>query len=97
MDEEALENQAYQAKRIEQLGFMNEAHFREFLFQATQGLNFSVDQFSNRLGVLALACDFERTIKLLWAFKDVFEFAAMSWRMHEAKQKALAEQDVNDG
>jgi hypothetical protein len=91
MDDETVENLLYPAKLVQGLGFESLEHFQEFRDNAFMGALESQDSFVRALACCLEVADLKRAVKLVWAFKQEFEFAAMAWKMHEARQKAQTE------
>lgn len=90
MDDEQIEDLLYPAKLAKDLGFQSLEHFKEFKQNAQEGAIHGDSSFIHFLGKALLYADTKEAIRLIWAFKDDFEWCAMAWRMHEAKQKATS-------
>jgi hypothetical protein len=92
MEDEQIEEQLYSAKLVEGLGFQSLEHYEQFEFHAIHGSINSQDLFIKALGEALNVSDLKQSIRLVWAFKEEFEFAAMAWKMHEARVRAGKEE-----
>lgn len=91
MNDKQAEMTITQQRLLDGMGFQSLEHFEEFKSNAINGSVECQDQFIQGIGTALHYADLKRSIRLVWAFKEDFDFAAMAWRMAEAKRKATSE------
>lgn len=90
-DDEEIENQLYEAKRLEQSGFMNAEHYKEFKEHAINGSIAFGSPFEKSMGQALFWASFDDQLKLMHTHRNLFLNLSMIYKAYLAKQKAKQE------
>lgn len=92
MDLEKVDNDLYEAKRIQQAGWVTMESYIEFKSQAATGLQMFGDVFLQRLGLALDAALTDDALKIMRYWHQACEQHQIIYKMYLAKEKA-----ENDG
>ena len=90
MDDEAIEISLQNAKKLQQMGFMDVWHYETFKSHAATGLVKFGDPFQKALGEALMNAFLDDSIKILRYWAQECEQHSLLYKMYLAKEKANA-------
>lgn len=87
MDLEDIENDLYESKKLQSLGYMDLNHFCEHRHCVIQGLSRFGDCFAAALGMALNKANVDDSIKIIRYWNHLCETNALMYKMYVAKHK----------